>query len=290
MNMSSCPKIFIVILNYNGKDVIKNCLTSVFKNDYPNFEVVVVDNNSSDGSFETAKTGFSKATFIKNGENLGYSAGNNVGIRFALERMADYVLLLNNDTEVEKDFLTKLADVAEKNEKNGIVSPVIFNGHTRQVWFSGGEISWLTMKAVHTQKTLDKNYYETGFATGCAMLVRTAVFKEVGLLDEDYFLYWEDADFSWRAKKAGFKIIVVAGSWVYHFEKSKAKLKQKTYWLVISGLIFFQKHTPLLLRPWIKFYVLLRKLKNKADLKKGSNEMAETVRKAYADYKKYPLK
>jgi hypothetical protein len=204
--------------------------------------------------------------------------------------MADYVLLLNNDTEVEKDFLTKLVEVEGKDEKIGIASPVIFDGHSRQVWFSGGEINWLTMKTQHSQKVLTEDYRETGLITGCAMLVRAAVFNEIGLLDEDFFLYYEDADFSLRAKKAGFKNIVVSGSWVYHFEKSKNNLKQKTYWLVISGLIFFQKNTPLLFKPWIKFYTALRKLKNKFDLKFKRNELAEIVEKAYADYKKYPLK
>ncbi len=286
MNMNSFPKIFIIILNYNGKDVIKNCLASVFKIDYPDFEVVLVDNNSADGSFEFAKANFSKAHFIKNEENLGYAAGNNAGIRFALERMADYILLLNNDTEVEKDFLTRLVEKAEKDEKIGIASPVIFNGHTRQVWFCGGKINWRAMRTEHSQKILVEDFYETGFATGCAMLVRAAVFKEIGLLDEDFFLYWEDADFSARSRRAGFKNIVVVGSWVYHFEKSEVNLKQKTYWLVISGLIFFQKNTPLLLKPWIKFYVILRKLKNKIDLKFKRNELAEIVRKAYKDFEK----
>lgn len=282
--MNKFPKIFIIVLNYNGKDVIKNCLTSVFKIDYPDFEVVVVDNNSTDESFELAKAGFSKASFIKNEENLGYAAGNNMGIRFALERMADYVLLLNNDTEVEKDFLARLVNVAEKDKKIGIASPVIFNGYNRQIWFSGGRINWLKMKSTHERKAAAMDSYETEFATGCAMLVRAAVFEEIGLLDEDFFLYWEDADFSWRARRAGFKNVVVSGSWVYHLEKSEGNLKQKTYWLVISGLIFFQKNTPLLLRPWVKVYTMLRKLKNKFDLKFKRNELAEVVEKAYKDY------
>lgn len=279
------PKIFIIILNYNGKDVIKNCLASVFKIDYPDFEVVVVDNNSSDGSLESAKNNFSKANFIKNEANLGFSAGNNIGIRFALERMADYVLLLNNDTEVEKDFLAKLVEMAETDEKIGTVSPVIFNGHNRQVWFSGGGINWLRMKTKHSQQIATEDYFETDFISGCAMLVKAEVFRVVGLLDEDYFLYWEDVDFSVRARKAGFKNIVVTGSWIYHFEKSEQEKKNKIYWLVVSGLIFFKKNSPSILKPWIASYVVLRKIKNWADVVFKRNELAPVVQKAYKDFK-----
>ena len=285
MNLNSFPKIFIIILNYNGKNVIKNCLASVFKADYPNFEVVVVDNNSSDGSFEFAKANFSKAHFIKNEENFGYAAGNNVGIRFALERMADYVLLLNNDTEVEKDFLTRLLEVSEKEKKSGLLSPVIFKGDDKAVWFSGGKVNWLTMRTNHSQAVKTVDFYETDVISGCAMLVKAEVFKKIGLLDEDFFLYWEDADFSVRARRAGFKNLVVAKSWAYHLEKSESNKKQKTYWLVISGLIFFRKNTPALIKPWIKIYTALRKMKNKIDVKLERNELARTVSKAYQDFK-----
>jgi len=284
--MKNYPRVFIIILNYNGKDVIKKCLASVFRNDYPDFEVVVVDNNSADGSLEAAKNNFSKAHFIKNEANLGFSAGNNVGIRFALERMAEYVLLLNNDTEVEKDFLEKLVAVAENNSEIGIVSPIIFNGQDKQVWFSGGQIKWFTMKAMHDQKPIARTWYETGYVSGCAMLVKANVFKTVGLLDEDLFLYWEDVDFSVRAQREGFKTVMVADSWVYHFEKSAQNLKNKTYWLVVSGLTFFKKNTPAILKPWVAMYVGARKIKNWADVKFKKNDLAPTVQRAYRDYKK----
>lgn len=283
--MKDCPKVFIIVLNYNGKDVIKNCLASIFKIDYPNFAVVLVDNNSTDGSLEFAKANFSKANIIKNEENIGYAAGNNVGIRFALERLADYILLLNNDTEVEKDFLSKLIEIAEKEKQSGILSPIIFKGSDKAVWFSGGQISWLTMKAIHSQDIKAVDYYETSIISGCAMLVKADVFNEIGLFDEDYFLYWEDVDFSLRSRRAGFKNIVVANSWVYHWEKSEIKKKQKIYWLVISGLIFFKKNTPKILKFWIKLYTALRKIKNKIDVRFRKSEIAEAVYKAYKDFK-----
>lgn len=283
--MEKRPKVFVVILNYNGKDVLKKCLASVFKNDYPNWEIVLVDNNSTDGSFESARADFSKVHFVKNSENLGFSAGNNIGIRFALERMADYVLLLNNDVEVEKDFLSNLINIAEKDEKIGILSPVIFDGDTRQVWFSGGNISWLRMKSAHERKIRTVAFYESSFLTGCAMLVKKEVFKKIGLLDEDYFLYWEDADFSLRAGKGGFKKTVVTSSWVYHFEKSRKNKENKTYWLVLSGLIFFKKNTPLILKPWMVLYTAMRKIKNYLDNLNKKNKLAPVVRRAYQDFK-----
>jgi hypothetical protein len=279
------PKVFIVVLNYNGKKIIKKCLSSIFKIDYPSFEVVFVDNNSTDGSLELAKSCFSKANFIKNEENLGYSAGNNVGIRFSLERMADYVLLLNNDTEVENDFLSKLVEVAESDEKIGLISPVIFDGKTKEIWFSGGEIIWNRMSNRHARDIKTQDYYETGFITGCSMLVKAAVFKAIGLLDEDYFLYWEDADFSLRARKAGFKNMVVSSSWIYHFEESEKNRQNKIYWLVVSGLIFFKKNTPWNKKYWVRTYLALRKAKNLWDVRFKKDETALTVRKAYNDFK-----
>jgi len=283
--MKSFPKVFIIILNYNGKDVIKKCLSSVFKIDYPNFEVIFVDNNSVDGSLEIAKSNFSKAIFIKNGENLGFSAGNNVGIRYALERIAEYILILNNDTEVERDFLGKLIAVAEKDKKIGLLSPVIFDGHSRQIWFSGGKIKWSRMKTLHLKKVKTEDYYKSDFVTGCAMLASAKVFKEIGLFDEDYFLYWEDADFSFRTKKAGFRNIVVSSSWVYHYEVSEKNKQSKVYWLVISGLIFFKKNTAFWLKPWLSIYVIARKLKNWQDVQFKKSELAPIVQKAYKDFK-----
>jgi GT2 family glycosyltransferase len=118
------------------------------------------------------------------------------------------------------------------------------------------------------------------------MLVRADVFKKIGLFDEDFFLYWEDADFSFRADKAGFVNMVVAASWVYHFEQSKKYHANKAYWLVVSGLIFFKKNTSFWLRPWIRLYLVGRKIKNWRDNKFRRTETAVMVKKAYADFKR----
>lgn len=279
------PKVFIIILNYNGVDFLKKTLTSVLQVDYPNLEIVLVDNNSRDGSFEDARRIFPKIVCIKNSENLGFSAGNNIGIEYALERGADYILLLNYDTQVKKDFLTPLVDMLEKDKKIGIASPIILESETPNVWFSGGKIDWLKMKTEHLKNNLKENYFHSDYITGCAMIIRKEVFKEIGLLDEDYFLYWEDADFSVRAKKAGYTLAVCAGSQIRHFEKSQEKKANKMYWLVLSGLIFFRKNSSFLLRLWIFVYVLLRKMKNRKDVKRQKNPINEAVQKAYRDFR-----
>ncbi|MDO8529431.1 MAG: glycosyltransferase family 2 protein [bacterium] len=277
------PKIFIIVLNYNGKDTIKSCLDSVFCSNYPNFEVVVVDNNSTDGSLELVKNLFSKFHFIKNEKNLGFAAGNNVGIRFALEKLTDYVFLLNNDAVLEKDTLSKLIEQSRK-ETAAITSPVIYNKEGK-IWFAGGKIKWFSMKAVHSsERPKEKSAYQTEYISGCAMLIKKEVFKKIGLLDEDFFLYYEDADFCVRAGKNGFKCAVILTAKITHFEKSESDLSNKIYWLVISGLIFFDKNTPRAIRFWTSPYLYLRKIKNLIDTLDNKNKYADFVKKAYSDF------
>jgi GT2 family glycosyltransferase len=115
--------------------------------------------------------------------------------------------------------------------------------------------------------------------------VKKEVFAKIGLLDEDFFLYYEDADFSVRAKKAGFGLAVVPQCHIRHFEKESPVCGNKLYWLVISGLIFFQKNASGLVRHWLTFYFFLRRIKNKKDIKEGKKEAA-TVQKAYQDFAK----
>lgn len=281
--MDKPPKVSVVVLNYNGKDSIKSCLDSVYKSDYPNYELIMVDNSSKDGSFELAKKLYSRAHFILNADNIGFAAGNNVAIRFALEKMADYIFLLNNDALIKETTLSRLVEDAEKSPKQGIFSPVV-KGSAGKIWFAGGSINWLKMKTVHSFKTKANIPYETGYVTGCAMLINKDVFREVGLLDEKYFLYYEDADFCLRARKKGFKVAVNPDAVAYHFEKSESNLESKTYWLVLSGIIFFKTHTPVILKPWLNFYLLLRRLKNWRDVKFKKDPLSMAVQKAYRDY------
>jgi GT2 family glycosyltransferase len=280
------PKVFIVVLNYNGQDCIKRCLGSVFKVDYPNLEIVVVDNNSTDGSLETAKTFFARATFIKNQENLGVAAGNNVGIRYALEKMANWVVLIDQKVEVESSFLDYLITGNEKEPGFGIISPLVFQGNTKNIMFSGGKIDWWKMKGINETKNLSVINRDSDYICGCSIMIRKDVFSKIGLLDEDFFLFWEDIDFSVRAKKAGFSLAVVPEMRVKYFEKNMENKAQETYWSVISSLIFFEKNASFFQKIWIKLYSFGNVIKNKRDLKE-KKEGAFFIAKAYKDFKGY---
>src|SRR3989339_346256 len=120
------PLVYILILNWNGKEDTLECLSSLKKIDYPNYKTIVIDNGSTDDSVKIINKKYPKIKIIENKKNLGYAEGNNVGIRYALKNKADYVLILNNDTIVDKKFLTELVKVGESNEKVGIVGPNVY--------------------------------------------------------------------------------------------------------------------------------------------------------------------
>ncbi|MEA2006916.1 MAG: glycosyltransferase family 2 protein [Patescibacteria group bacterium] len=279
------PKVSIVIVNFNGKDVLEKCLKSLDKIDYSNFQIVLVDNDSQDGSLQKAKRLFPQITFLKNKTNLGFSAGNNVGIRHALSNDADFILLLNNDTIVETDFLTKLVETVQKEPRTGIVCPLIYGPDMKKVWFSRGKIDWLRMKTAHETKTISQKPYNSDFISGCAMLIPRKVLDKVGLLCEKYFLYWEDADFCQKVQSAGFKLTVCPKSIIYHLEQSENVNENKVYWLVLSALIFFDRNCPWQFRPWIWLYIKLRKLNNFLNRKLNRGNFTESVRRAFKDFK-----
>ncbi len=287
MTDSNFPKIFVVILNFNGALTLPACLNSVFQSDYPNFEIIVVDNDSKDGSFEQAKSSFSRLHFIKNSKNLGFSQGNNVGIRFALEKFADYIFLLNNDALIKKDTLSLLEKTAKKNLTAGIISPLIMQNNNEDVWFAGGEIQWKKMRAVHIDAVILDKPYLSQYLSGCAMLIRKDVFREIGLFDERFFLYYEDADFSLRAKKANFDLLIDPSIKIKHLEQSNLN-NSKTYWLVLSGLLFFNIHATFPQKIWIFIYTTMRKIKNSYKYYFTKDSSAKNVRLAYQDFKKLP--
>lgn len=228
------------------------CLRSLENLIYPSFEVVVVDNGSTDGSGMKLQKEFKEVRFIENKENLGFAGGNNVGIRYALEHSADYVLLLNNDTFVKADFLENLVRTAEADGRTGIAGPKIYAGlpGSTRLWYAGGGVDWKGVKTVHRgfQEEDEGKWNQTedsDFVSGCAMLIKRSVLERIGLLDERYFLYYEDTDFCTRARKAGFRILYVPQATVYHKSWSSSGGQSsplRTYYMTRNRLLLMDSY------------------------------------------------
>lgn len=229
--------IFVSILNFNGKRNTVACLDS-FKNikrDNFKLTIIVVDNASKEEfDLRSGTVGDIPLVVIKNNENLGFSGGHNVAIKHALKNRADYILILNNDTYVDRVFLEELLAEAEK-ARAGILSPKIyfapgFEFHKQRYskkelgkvfWYGGGEMDWNNIIGHHRGvDEVDKGQFdkteETELGTGCCMLVKRELIDKVGIFDNKYFLYYEDADLCLRAKKNGFKIMYVPKSIIWH--------------------------------------------------------------------------
>lgn len=216
------PLVYIVVLTWNGKTDTIECLNSLKKIDYPNYKILVVDNASEDGTSEIVRSEFPEIELIINKENLRFAGGNNVGIDYSLQRKSDYVLLLNNDTIVERNFLSQLIESAETNPKIGIVGPKIyFYSEPKRIWYAGGKIEWWKGWISHVGiREIDNGKYETvretDFITGCCMLIKREVVESIGKLDERYYIYGEDVDYCIRAKAVGYNILFQPKAIIWH--------------------------------------------------------------------------
>lgn len=240
--------IFIIILHYGELAVTLECIESLTKHD-KDFEKIILINN--DGDILLSATQFEilnkKIHIVNNKKNVGFAAGVNIGIKYALAQGAQYVFLLNNDTIIEKDFLKKLVSVLETKKEIGIVGPAIaFHKDGKTLYDLGGRVNLLIGRTQHdeVEKIIDVNPKIVTYVSGCCMLIRKEVFEKVGFFDERFFLYSEDVDFSLRAKKAGFLSAVLPTVSIYH-ELSKAAGKISpfsVYHQTRSGVIFGKKH------------------------------------------------
>ncbi len=216
------PRVLIIILNWNGYIYTKDCLGSLRNLNYPNFQVIVVDNGSTDGSVEKLKAEFPDILLIGNKENLGFTGGNNAGMREALKSDPSYIMLLNNDTVVDRDMLSELVRVIGSDPKIGMVGPKIYYYDRKDVVWSAG--TWHD-RLLHRFKLIGRGQKDRGqFSkqrdvdelTACAMLIRREVIEKIGYLNDDYFRTSEDSEYCIRAKRAGYRLVFVPTSVIWH--------------------------------------------------------------------------
>lgn len=215
----------IILVNYNGYEDTKECIESIKKNTYHNYKIIIVDNASPDGSgklLDNEYSGDKDIIVILNRENAGFSEGNNIGLKYASEEKLDYVLMLNNDTIVDSDFLYKLINGARKTNFKGLYSgKILYYFDKDKIWFAGGKYNYFKGTASHVGvNENDSKYYNTTrkieFICGCCIFMSMEIYHQLGNLSDEYFLYAEDLDYSLMAQNKNISMYYIPEARIYH--------------------------------------------------------------------------
>lgn len=246
------PKVAIVLLNYNGHDDTIRCIDSLKKLDYSNYDIIVVDNGSTDGSEKYLRT-IEGTHLQQTGRNLGYAGGNNIGIKYALKLSPNYILVLNNDTVVERSLLVDLVHSAGELPALGVCGCKILDGKGN-IWFGGGRL----IESIGTTKTFFderlNEVTEVSFVTGCMLFIKREIFEEVGFFDDRYFMYFEDAQFCYRVRKHGFKCYYIPSIKITHMIEDGRNTELSAYFTLRNRQIFIKEDLNNSLIPRLYFY------------------------------------
>jgi len=226
--------LYTVIVNWNLKEDTLTCIDSLFAAGAVTGQIIVVDNGSSDGSVSALKERFgSSVHIIQNQQNLGFAAASNLGIQYALDQGARWILLLNNDTYVALTFLTELARVVQSDARLSILGPVIlYHDFPDRIWYFGDRLlpGLLATHSLYRGRVYQEQFpflVPVDFVNGCGMLVKREVFQRVGFFDSAYFMYGEEVDWCWRARQAGFRPVVATRARMWHKVSTSANRDQK---------------------------------------------------------------
>ena len=240
------PNVTCIILNWNGwEDTIK-CLAALEECTYPNLTVLVVDNGSTNDSVTRIRDAYPQILLLEAGGNLGFAGGNNVGIRHALRQGAEYLWLLNNDTEAAPDALSALVAKALTNRKIGAAASICYyadSPSTVQAWAGARVNLWIGYGHITTVPRPDEWFHSV---YGASMLIASAALREVGLLDEGFFHYWEESEFSLRLLKNGWLLAAAPDSRVLHKVGGSTAKKSPVLdrYFTTSGLRILRLHSP----------------------------------------------
>lgn len=211
----------LFVLNWNGRDLTLDCLSSLEKITYPNVKVYVIDNGSSDNSVTAIRNQFPDYEIIELPENYGFARGNNAGFELVKQK-ADYTIFLNNDTIVDPNFVEPLINAMESNSTVKQSTPKIFYADNLDyIWFGGGKVSlwagWIRHLGIRQKDSMQFSFdRNVDYATGCCVCMRTVDFESIGMFDESFLMYGEDVDLSLRFRKQGGQILFVPESKIWH--------------------------------------------------------------------------
>lgn len=283
-------KVAVIILNWNGKEDTLLCLDSVYKMNYPDLEVVVVDNGSSDNSVPAIRERFKDALLIENKANLGFCGGYNIGIKYALSQKPDYLLILNNDAVADPALVKELKAVVDSDSLIGAVSPIItFYDNQERIYFSGTKIDWGNgdFRAQYTRQFIEsaKEPIDIDFPGWCATFMKTEVMEKVGLLDEQFFAYYDDADWGTRCKAIGLRTVLYPKKLVAHkvSNSTGGSFSPSVYFYLFRNRLFFMRKHAHFLRKLQFSFCYVRDSYNKYDslLRNNQQERADAVIDAF---------
>ena len=248
-------KVAVIVVNWKKYDITSSCIESILNSTNSNFKIILVDNESDNKKVKNFKYR-NEIKIIQNKKNEGFSKANNIGIDYALKNNYDYTILINNDTIVEKNLIEVLLKTAQAKNLS-VVQPLILKYNSKVIWNAGGRINYFFGNFITRKKvgnSLNSSQELTEWLTGCCCLFKTKIFKEIGKLDESFFAYYEDVDFSLRLKKHGYKIGFTSKTHIYHYESFSSisnnskggKLSPHIHYLNIRNhILILKKHSDL---------------------------------------------
>lgn len=244
-------KIGIILVNYNGLEDTIECINSIYKSTYKDYEIIVVDNNSE--KCPTILETYTNVTLVKLNENVGFGIANNIGAEKAINHGAQYILCLNNDTEISMGLLSMF--VNEIKEKEVLTCATYYYSNKKELWYGGGEIS--KIRGTCRQKQYTKERY-VSFICGCCMFFSAETYDEIGLFEPEYFMYCEDSDYSLKLILNGYQIRYLVKESVYH-KVGKSISREpglKEYYLTRNRMFFLKKYSNYFYPSvWIYFYI-----------------------------------